>query len=85
MEVNAAIANDQGRKCRVLLIDLKVGSPDEDDRKLVGRSGPRLTVMVWTAPVMRRRTRFDSDQARRQVTAVMFALPQQADVADHAC
>ena len=43
MEVKAAIAKDKRRRRRVPLIDLQVGSPDEDG-KFVARSGPRLAV-----------------------------------------
>ena len=43
MEVKAAIAKDERGRRRIPLVDLKVGSPDKD-RKLVGRSGPRLAV-----------------------------------------
>jgi hypothetical protein len=43
MEVKAAIAEDERRGCRVPLVDLQVGSPDQD-RKLVSRSGPRFAM-----------------------------------------
>lgn len=41
MEVKAAVAEDERGRPRILLVDRQVGSPDEE-RKIVGRSGPRL-------------------------------------------
>jgi len=41
MEVKAAVAEDERGRPRILLVDLQIGSPDEE-RKIVGRSGPRL-------------------------------------------
>ena len=43
MEVKASIAEDEWGGCGIPLVDLQVGSPDED-WKLVGRGGPRLAV-----------------------------------------
>ena len=41
VEVKAAVAEDERGRPRILLVDLQIGSPDEE-RKIVGRSGPRL-------------------------------------------
>ena len=41
VEVKAAVAEDERGRPRTLLVDLQIGSPDEE-RKIVGRSGPRL-------------------------------------------
>jgi hypothetical protein len=43
MEVKAAVAEDEGGRCGNPFVDLQVGCPDKD-RKLVGRSCPRLAV-----------------------------------------
>ena len=43
MEVKAAVAEDEWGRPLILLVDLQVGSRDED-RKLIGRSRPRLAV-----------------------------------------
>jgi hypothetical protein len=57
VEVKAAVAEDERGRPRILLVDLQIGSPDEE-RKIVGRSGPRLPMRpgderridLWISP-----------------------------------